>query len=208
MPASEQKVTDGSASAEAVEPVNLQLDSAQTEQKSARQDAFLLAQYSALREEVLKRIELQHQIILGTLVAIGTIVTVGTQGGAAIVLLIYPFLGMFLTLAWSQNDDRNRQITQHLLAKEEQFLSDLSLGWEHTRTSSRLWFFGSRKVFAARGIFIGSQILTLLLFGLQIRASGQSLLTEELILFGVDLGIIFITLLIIGFPSRRTASKQ
>ncbi|MFN8418232.1 MAG: hypothetical protein U0528_03145 [Anaerolineae bacterium] len=163
---------------------------------------FLLAEYSALREEILKRIELQHQLILGTLVATGTFLTVYFQAGIAAVLLAYPPLAMFLALSWSQNDQRNREITSYLSQKEELFLSNPSVGWEHSRRSSRLWFLGSRKVLAARGIFIGSQLLTILLFVLHLSGTGQLLSVENGILLGVDVLLIMLSVIIIGFPSR------
>src|SRR5688500_9606440 len=71
---------------------------------SDREQRFLLAQYDALREEILKRLDIQHQLILGALVALGTVLTVSTQRGSSAVLLMYPYLSLFLTLAWSQND--------------------------------------------------------------------------------------------------------
>lgn len=179
-----------------------------TDPPSERQDTFLLTQYSSLREEVLKRIEIQHQIIFGAMVAVGTILTVGTQPDAASILLIYPFLSMFLTLAWSQNDHRNRQITRHLALHEEVFLTHRSLGWESSRSSSRLWLFGSRKVFAARGIFVGSQILVVLLFWIKARAANQPISAEDTILIIADLFIIIITVLLIGFPSRKQTTSE
>ncbi len=170
------------------------------------ENAFLLAQYTALREEVLKRIEVQHQLILGALVALGTILTISAQGGPTSILLLYSFLALFLALAWSQNDIRNRQITQFLSVNEARLLSDVALGWEHTRSSSRLWIFGSRKVFAARGIFVGSQLLTLLLFLL--RSSGSALTQEDNLLMVAGVVVTVITVLVIGFPSRRTSGDQ
>jgi hypothetical protein len=185
------------------ETVTRQSASDRTELSAAEQ-TFLLAQYSSLREEVLKRIEIQHQLILGVLIALGSILTISAQGGASSILLFYSFLALFLALAWSQNDVRNRQITQFLSSNEEALLSDVSLGWEHARTSSRLWIFGSRKVFAARGIFVGSQLLTLLLFWLQLGSSNSALTQEDSLLLMVVVVVIVITVLIIGFPSRRS----
>lgn len=175
----------------------------ETPPHSEREDAFLMAQYASLREEVLKRLEIQHQLILGTLVAVGTILTVSTQGGGLSILLVYPFLAMFLTLAWSQNDHRNRQITQHLARHEDAFLNDVSLGWERSRTSSRLWIFGSRKVFAARGIFVGSQVLTILLYWFTMNSTNQAIGRDDAVLMLVGVLVTLLTLLMIGFPSRR-----
>jgi hypothetical protein len=173
-------------------------------QFSDREDAFLMTQYISLREEILKRIEIQHQLILGTLVAVGTILTVGTQGGSLSILLVYPFLAMFLTLAWSQNDHRNRQISEHLGRHEEVFLKDTALAWEKSRRSSRLWIFGSRKVFAARGIFVGSQVLTILLYWFTVNSSNQAIGRDDAVLMLTGIIVTLLTLLMIGFPSRHT----
>jgi hypothetical protein len=176
----------------------------QSDQFSAMERDFLLAQYTSLREEVLKRIEVQHQLVLGALLALGTMLTVSTQSSSSSSLLFYPYLSLFLALAWSQNDTRNRQIAEFLSSNEERLLSDIALGWEHARTSSRLWIFGSRKVFAARGIFVGSQLLTLLLFWLQKSTSNSMITSEERWLLGAAGVVTLLTLLIIGFPSRAT----
>ena len=48
-------------------------------QKNIDDGTFALAEYSALREEVLKRIELQNQILNLTLIIAGTAASVGYQ---------------------------------------------------------------------------------------------------------------------------------
>ena len=40
---------------------------------------FLISEYSALREEIVKRIEIQHQLLSLALIATGTILTIGFQ---------------------------------------------------------------------------------------------------------------------------------
>lgn len=207
MGSSKQNRTNNPHHAKSSNKGNLEEKSLAISNLSGREENFLLAQYNSLREEVLKRIELQHQLILGTLVALGTMLTVSTQPGSLSILLVYPVLAMFLTLAWSQNDTRNRQITRYIDQNEVIFLNDPSIGWEHSHTSSRLWRFGSRKVFAARGIFVGSQILTVLLFWLNSQGQNRITSTEELILIITDIIVIAFTVLIIGFPSRTTHTK-
>lgn len=171
--------------------------------------SFLLAQYTSLREEVLKRIELQHQLILGAVVAVGTILTIGIQAGGSpgsglpqgpSVLLIYPLVALFFALAWSQNDARNREITQHLAKSEEILLSNPAMGWEHVRVSVRLGFLGSRKVFAARGIFIGSQLMTLIVFLFETQMLNLS--TIDVISIVLNIAIIAATVLILRRPDK------
>ena len=47
--------------------------------KAPEPDVFLLAEYAALRAELLKRIELQHQLISLTLIVFGTMLSFGLQ---------------------------------------------------------------------------------------------------------------------------------
>jgi hypothetical protein len=195
---------DSSISPQVMSKTKIRLETEElTSTLSEKEQNFLLAQYSALREEVLKRIELQHQLLLGSVVTVGTVLTISTQGGSPAVLVLYPFLAMFLTLAWSQNDNRVRQITTHIAKQERSFLNDLTLGWEHSRSSSRLWILGSRKVFAARGIFVGSQILTLLYFWLRVRQLSPVLSLDDAVMLSAGIVMCLFSLLIIGFPSRR-----
>jgi len=72
---------------------------------------FAIAEYSALRDEILKRIELQNQILNLTLILAGTVVSVGFQlNNGPIMLLIYPPIALVLSSGWEQNNLRIRQI--------------------------------------------------------------------------------------------------
>jgi hypothetical protein len=62
---------------------------------------FLITEYSALRSELVKRMELQHQLISLALIAAGTFLSVGLEADSTIMILIYPFLAMFLASAWA-----------------------------------------------------------------------------------------------------------
>jgi hypothetical protein len=62
---------------------------------------FHLAEYKALRDEIVKRIELQNQIFPVLLVAFGTIITVGVQSqNGGLIILLYPIIALFLSFAW------------------------------------------------------------------------------------------------------------
>jgi hypothetical protein len=54
--------------------------------------AFKIAQYTALRDEILKRLEMQHQLIALALIALGTLVTLSVKGEI-------PALVLWLTLS-------------------------------------------------------------------------------------------------------------
>ena len=58
---------------------------------------MLAAEYTSLREEIIKRIEIQHQLLSLALIAPGTVLAIGFQSGSASLLFVYPVLGMFLS---------------------------------------------------------------------------------------------------------------
>jgi hypothetical protein len=64
---------------------------------------LLVAQYTTLRDEIVKRIEIQHQLISLALIAPGTVLAIGFQTSNASLMLIYPLLGMFLSAVWLSN---------------------------------------------------------------------------------------------------------
>lgn len=123
----------------------------------------MVAEYSGLREEIVKRIEVQHQILSMTLIAAAAFLGLGSQTtipipGAA--LLLYPFLAMFLAVAWAYNGIRVVDIARYLRTLEDN--SDDGLGWE--RHMEKIEKLGSvRSVVAARGVFIITQLLAVAL---------------------------------------------
>src|SRR4051812_28516455 len=90
---------------------------------------FALSEYSSLREEMLKRLELQHQIITLTIVAAGTILSIGSQPNfAPTILLIYPPLSFSLAVGWVQHNGRIRRISAYIVDRIE--TKTVGLGWE------------------------------------------------------------------------------
>lgn len=162
--------------------------------------SFLIAEYSALRAELLKRIELQHQMISLSLIAAGTFLSVGIQFDSAIIILIYPILAMFLASAWSQNDFWIRNIAFYIHFHIEEVLADDNQGWEHNNhPGSKIPFFGSLSLFASRGIFVGTQALAILVAWLRTDYP-----LEDQVLMGVGVLVIILTLLLLR--RRMTAA--
>ncbi len=125
---------------------------------------FIIAEFVALRDEVQKRSEAQNQILSLTLIAAGSFITLGVQTSlSAQALLVYPILGMFLAAAWSQNSTWVYRISSYIRTNFESHLN--GAGWEHYIVSAfkqRRWRF-STNVFAARGVFLVTQILVIAL---------------------------------------------
>lgn len=60
----------------------------------------LLEEYRMLRADIQQRINFRFQIFNLLLVVLGLVWSVGLDKGNAYILLIYPVLGLFLTLSW------------------------------------------------------------------------------------------------------------
>ncbi|MCP4427620.1 MAG: hypothetical protein GY803_24315 [Chloroflexi bacterium] len=140
--------------------------------------AFLMAEYSALRAELLKRIEIQHQLITFALIASGTFLTIGLKDqGSPTIILMYPILAMFLSAAWAQSDLRIWQIGTYIKRRIEEKILGNHLGWEHVHAIGRVRWFGSLSRFASGGILVGSQILAI--FGALLAFLKEGYLTES-----------------------------
>ncbi len=72
-------------------------------QTKAQIGELVVAEYTTLRDEIVKRIEIQHQLISLALIAPGTVLAIGFQTSSASLMLVYPLLGMFLSAVWLSN---------------------------------------------------------------------------------------------------------
>jgi hypothetical protein len=154
---------------------------------------FLIAEFSSLREEILKRIEIQHQLITLALIATGTIIPLGIQS-STIIILAYPLLAMFISVAWSHSDRRIRHISAYIMCIEDKLLGG-NRGWEHMQGLIVRERFGKRLLYASRGIFIGTQILSIVLALLQKNIKNFS--TGEYVLALLDIVSIIITVFLL-----------
>jgi hypothetical protein len=123
---------------------------------------LMVAEYTMLREEIVKRIEIQHQLLSITLLAAGALLGIGAQSAlpsSGVALQIYPILALYLSVAWAHNGARVVTISGYLRVLEAKSRGEL--GWEsfvHRHASPP-----TRSILAARGIFVTTQILALAL---------------------------------------------
>ena len=125
--------------------------------------SLLEAEYTALRSELLKRIELRQHIILATLTIAGIFLGFGVKEKDAFVTLVYPPLAAFLSLAWAQNDYRIGDLANYIRDHIEKTRQDLY--WERymqdirgkgTRLTSL-----SFVILSSGGIFIFTQFMAI-----------------------------------------------
>ncbi len=124
----------------------------------------LQAEYVALREELLKRIEARQQILSLSLTIAGAYLGVGWGSGTAVALLLYPPIAALLAAGWAQNEVLIGQLSRYIRDHLESALP--GLGWEHYRrarqreTSIAGW---PIDVLATGGIFLLTQLIAVLL---------------------------------------------
>jgi hypothetical protein len=67
----------------------------------------IATEYNALRDEILKRIELRQQFVSMTLTIAGVFLGIGVTTDT--IALVYPLLATFLAIGWAQNDLRKHE---------------------------------------------------------------------------------------------------
>lgn len=122
--------------------------------KTIDDTTFAVAEFTCLRDEILKRIEFQNQIVNLTLVIAGSVVSFafGLTNGA-IILPIYPLISFGLAASWEQHNRRIRQLGVYI---RENLETRTSTGWEKYRVASKLE--RTRTASYARVTFIFTQV--------------------------------------------------
>lgn len=127
---------------------------------------FLLAEYKALRDEILKRLEMQHQLISFALVAAGGLFAAGITNWSAVPPLLYPLLSLFLAVSWTLHDIRIGEMGMYIRGRIEAQLLGHAHGWEHLRFAQdarAVTHHGWHSRGALRSIFASTQALAVLL---------------------------------------------
>ena len=127
----------------------------QASMKTIDDTAFAVAEFSCLRDEILKRIEFQNQIVNLTLVIAGSVVSFafGFRNGA-LILPIYPVIAFGLAASWEQHNLRIRQLGVYIRKRLETRTSDK--GWEQYRVDNRVK--RTRTAGYARATFMFTQL--------------------------------------------------
>ncbi len=99
---------------------------------------FPLAEYAALRDEILKRMEHQHLTLSLGVIAPGTLFAAGIQGKSGLVILVYPVLALFLAISWASANRQIEQIGAYIKERIETRAEPSGQGWQHFWSSVRL----------------------------------------------------------------------
>lgn len=164
-----------------------------TDNLSSAQTQWLLAEYSALRGEILQRSANRYQIIAFTIAIAGTILTFGLQPGVpSYVLFVSPILGWFFAGLWAHNSAWTRRASAYIKDHIETKFDDF--GWEtavarnpHASQSPM-----TQIKFSANGVFLGTEVVAL---GLGLLKSGFT--TMDIVLIVIDIICVLATLIVL-----------
>ncbi len=107
--------------------------------------SLVITEYNALREEILKRIEIDHQLIALALIAPGTLLTIGLQVRSASIIFVYPFLALFLSMIWVLNETGIHEAGEYIRDRIESKVGENCIGWQHYRSSRKIEMFWAEK---------------------------------------------------------------
>ncbi len=164
--------------------------------------ALLVAEYTTLIEEKLKRMEVQNQIVSLTVIIFGTLLTIGLQVRSASVILLYPVLVFFLMASWAHNGRRVGDIAIYIRDQIETKFEANHPGWEH-RTRPHKKLPAGLNFLAARGIFIGTALLTIVL---SIPLDRVDVI--NIILFVAALISVTSSIIVLNYPSYWTEKVE
>lgn len=121
--------------------------------------SLLLAEYSALRDEIVKRLDVEHQLATFTVFVFGTILGIGFQNNKiAPLILIYPTIALFLSIGWSHSDYMTMLIGTYIKERIEAAMRADNMGWEHFLATTRV---SLRYSWDMRGMFISTELIAI-----------------------------------------------
>ena len=122
------------------------------EKISSENIPVILAEYNSLKAEILKRIEIRHQLTSLALIAPGTIIAVGFQIKNAFFILSYPILACLLAAVWLANTRAYHEVSNYIRTQIEPKLGSANLRWQQVHYNTRhpfrlVGFLGSGAIF-------------------------------------------------------------
>ena len=157
-------------------------------------------EYVALREEILKRMELRTQILFGTLTLAG--VLLGFASSNLLAILVYPIISSFLAMTWAQNDIGLKQVSKYIREHLENKIPGLD--WEVYRYKGgrRMTRFGNLRfsILSFGGVFLITQFVSLLV----VLPRYSTFTNIEWIVASIAVLFTIVTIIIIVIAIKRT----
>lgn len=117
---------------------------------------FVLAEYAALRVEIVKHIEVQYQLVGSNLLIFGVALSIAVQSRSAATSSLYPVVALFLFFCWLSATLEIQRCGEYIREHIEKRLIN-GEGWESylAQCPNRLWWrwgtWGMRGSFIATG---------------------------------------------------------
>lgn len=163
---------------------------------------FVIAEYNALRAEIIKRSEIRYQIISLTLIIAGTILTIGLPSTApSYVLFVFPIIGCFLTGIWAHNVAVPRRISTYIKENIERQFKET--GWETVIQEDWYSFSMLTSIISSSGIFLGLEFITLILGLLK-----STFTPTDIVLIVFDCIAFLLTLLVVRSAGKKPKRKN
>jgi hypothetical protein len=144
-----------------------QLDQPKGAETGDLSNDLYVEQFSSLRSEIEKRLDIRQATMTFTLVLAGSVLSVAAQPGiSAATAFYYPVIALFLAAAWTHNDAKIGQISQFIKAEVEPHMP--FVGWEAYRKRTftgthPLTVKGGLITFSTKGVFLSTEALALLI---------------------------------------------
>jgi hypothetical protein len=133
----------------------IETESAQDLESQEASDKLKVMEYRTLRAEQLRRIGLRYRLIQLSFASFGAILAFGVQLKLAIILLLYPFLMLWIAILWRQNDEMLARIRVYIATQIE--IEEVQ--WERMLKTQfhPIWNYDT----AIKSLFIFADIITM-----------------------------------------------
>jgi len=162
----------------------------------------ILAEYNALRTDVMQRMEIRHQMVSLALITAGTLFTFGLQKDAPTsILFVYPILACFITGIWAHNVIFTKKIVFYIRDNIESKLHGIK--WETSSEKERFSLSSLSGVISTSGVFLTTQIIAVVLGFLK-----STFTTIDVFLIWADGVALLITILMVFSTMRRESTAK
>jgi len=165
---------------------------------------LVAAEYKALRDEILKRVEFRYQLLNLTLISAGTLLGAGLNANSAPVLLVYPIVAAFLAAGWAHNGEAITSMVKYV--REELEETHTGLGWETylLKHPDRHFIYRGLGLIYAAGIFLTTQFIALMLGLIKTTSAPVDYQNTDLVLLVADVIAILCTIAVLLINRRAT----
>ncbi|MHC4401056.1 MAG: hypothetical protein ACYTG0_15375 [Planctomycetota bacterium] len=183
-------------------------DTEQSKSRVDREHDERIAEFTALRNEIVTRIRLRHQMEAFALAVLGILLTFAKDDSPIpTALYSYPILALFLALAWKHNHRRIGELGWYIRTRRE--TSEDGFWWENaalemTKSTRRRWRWFRSPRFAATGVFAGAQLVAIVV---ATARSAQSV-SEKLSAIVANGFVVFLTILVLWWTPRQTCAGR